>query len=42
MEDLSDDRKAVEALAARCNHGGLDPCQLWEVAADFVQQQAME
>ena len=42
VEDLSADRKAFEALAARCNRGGLDPCQLWEVAADFVQQQAME
>ena len=42
VEDLSADRKAVEALAARCNRGGLDPCQLWEVAADFVQQQAMD
>ena len=42
VEDISADRKAVEELAARCNRGGLDPCQRWGVAADFVQQQAME
>ena len=36
VADISPDRAAVQQLAARCNAGQLEPCQLLDVVEDSL------